>query len=361
MAGFINIISWNIRGLGDTSKQYSVFTYIWQFNPAIICLLETHLLNEKTNLLSKPWVGHSYHSVYSSHARGLSVLVHNQIPFQGLNSTVDSDGRFICPLCTIYNITIVLIAIYIPPPYSGEIIKKLLSFLDASPSVPSIIIGDFNNYLRPYWDKFHTGSIDPQARPTSISWVVDEIGFRDLWRVRFPEVKQYSCYSTSHNALSRIDLALGSDSMLPLVDLVEYLPRNISDHSPLRVRLPLGSAVGLPKQPWRPNPFWAHLIDCILLKELQEYFQFNAASSSQTLVWDPTKAVIRGLYIREICKRKSKSRELTVELQNRVSLTEQGFIQNPSANAENEWDEAHKLLADHMLLMAENKRFFVRQ
>lgn len=361
MAHLINVLAWNVRGLGDASKRCAVFMYLKQFYPAILCLSETHLIADKLNLLRKPWFSHTYHSVYSSHSRGVSILVHSQIPFQCHRSVIDSDGRYVCLVCSVHNTMLILVAVYIPPPYSGEVLRKILTFLDASPRAPVIIIGDFNMYLHPYWDKFHSGSIAPDSRPTSLARVLVEIGFQDLWRTRFPTAKQYSCYSSSHQSLSRIDLAVGSALLLPLVSAVEYLPRSVSDHSPLRVQLRLGPDVLLPKRCWRLNPFWVQLIDIVLLKELQEYFQLNESTSSPAVVWDTMKAVVRGLYIREISRRKSKSRELTLAHQQQVVDTESRFVLNPSPAAKAAWEEAQKLLRDHMLSRADNKRFFTQQ
>lgn len=124
MARPINIVSWNVRGLGDTSKRCAIFTYLRQFYPAMVCLPETYL-KDKTHFLRKPWFSHSYYSVYSSHARGIAILVHRQLPFQCLNSVVDPQSRYVCLLCSIYNFTIILVAVYVPLPYSGEVLKKL--------------------------------------------------------------------------------------------------------------------------------------------------------------------------------------------------------------------------------------------
>lgn len=183
MAPALNLISWNVRGMGDASKRYAIFASLKHFFPAIVFLSETHFLKEKLHLLQKPWVGHAFHSVYSSHARGVSILIHRQIPFRCGRSLIDPDGRFICLDCFIHNVPIILVAVYVPPPYSGDVLKRVLAFLDASSTAPSLIVGDFNNYLHPHWDKFHLGTVDPNSRPTSLSRILDEIGFRDVWRM----------------------------------------------------------------------------------------------------------------------------------------------------------------------------------
>lgn len=170
-------------------------------------------------------------------------------------------------------------------------------------------------------------------------------------RMRFPATRQYSC-SSSYQTLSRIDLAIGSESVLPLVRVVEYLPRSVLDHSPMRVQLALGHVAGVPAQPWHLNPFWAQLIHMALLRELEEFFQLHSSCASPSLTWE---AVSRGLYTREISKPKSRTRELTQALQQHVSDTEAVYISDPSDQARVDWVEAQDLLKDHMLTMADKK------
>lgn len=137
------------------------------------------------------------------------------------------------------------------PWYSSVIFRKILAFVDTSPGTLILWIGNFNNSLHPYRDKFHTGTIMAVSRPT-LARLLGEVGLRDLWRLRFPEVRQFSCYSPTHHFLSRIDLAVGSDSIIPLVGRVEYLTR---DHSPIHVQLNLGQ-MGVPaRRLWCLQPY----------------------------------------------------------------------------------------------------------
>lgn len=166
---------------------------------------------------------------------------------------MDPEGRYICLLCSISAFTLILVAVYIPPPYLGETLKKVLSFffLDASPVAPILIIGDFNNFLHPYWDKMHASPADVLSRPTSLAKLLEEVKLGDLWRLRFPDSRQFSCYSSSHHSLSRIDLAVGSNALIAYVHTVEYLVRSISAHSPIHVQLSLGSSGTLSRKLWR--------------------------------------------------------------------------------------------------------------
>lgn len=52
--------------------------------------------------------------------------------------------------------------------------------------------------------------------------------------------QQYSCFSSSHSTLSRIDMVLGNGEALQLEKNIMYLPRGVSDHSPLVLSVNLG-------------------------------------------------------------------------------------------------------------------------
>lgn len=67
-----------------------------------------------------------------------------------------------------------------------------------------------------------------------------EVGCIDLWGARNPDNRVYSCASMGKRSLSRIDLVLGNDKTLPLVQSITYLTRGVSDHSPLLFELAVG-------------------------------------------------------------------------------------------------------------------------
>lgn len=238
----VNIVAWNVRGMSLASKRSAIFHAMKDIQPAILCLSETHLTADKTHLAHKAWMGCEFHS-YSTHARGVSILVHKAIPFHAQETYIDDDGRFICIDCCIFQFRIILVAVYVPPPYSAEIMKMIITFTSKFPVVPILIIGDFNTYLNGLLDKFHNGSGTYTAAPTSLARLIGEIDLCDIWRTKYPDRCQYSCYSVSHSSLSRIDLAIGSLSLVSLTKEIVYLPRSLSDHSPLMITLGGGEAL----------------------------------------------------------------------------------------------------------------------
>lgn len=80
-----------------------------------------------------------------------------------MDREVDDEGRYICLYCKIYHRCFVLVALYIPPPYSCSVFKKVLPFLTKYPNVPGIIVGDYNTTVNHYWDRVQTDT-EPRDR-----------------------------------------------------------------------------------------------------------------------------------------------------------------------------------------------------
>ena len=96
-------------------------------------------------------------------------------------------------------------------------------------------IGDFNT-CRAYLDE--AGAIDATAHYMD---TIEQIGFRDLWRHRYPDRREYSWFSTRNNGF-RIDHAFLSHELAACAGSVRYSHEEriagLSDHSPLLVELP---------------------------------------------------------------------------------------------------------------------------
>jgi hypothetical protein len=128
-----------------------------------------------------------------------------------------------------------LLGIYMPNllakiPYWEALIAAL-----SSPSTNrALAIGDFNT-CRAYLDE--AGAIDATAHYMD---AIEQIGFRDLWRHRYPDRREYSWFSTRNNGF-RIDHAFLSQELAACAGSVHYSHEEritgISDHSPLILEL----------------------------------------------------------------------------------------------------------------------------
>lgn len=110
----LKISSWNVRGLNKLVKLKQVLDRIKQMKIDILFLQETHLLKDDTSRVSKRWPGQVFSASYSSHARGVMVLVHKLVPFQLHKQHIDPRGRFIILNGSIVKAQVTLINIYAP-------------------------------------------------------------------------------------------------------------------------------------------------------------------------------------------------------------------------------------------------------
>jgi exonuclease III len=98
----------------------------------------------------------------------------------------------------------------------------------------ALAIGDFNT-CRAYLDE--VGAIDVTAHYMD---AIEQIGFHDLWRRRYPDGREYSWFSTRGNGF-RIDHAFLSQDLAARAGTIRYSHEDriagLSDHSPLILEL----------------------------------------------------------------------------------------------------------------------------
>lgn len=106
----------------------------------------------------------------------------------------------------------------------------LIAALPARARTSALVVGDFNT-CRPYLDE--AGAIDATAYYMDR---IEAIGFRDVWRQRFPEAREYSWYSHRNNGF-RIDHAFFTARLARRTGDIRYSHAErlagLSDHSPL--------------------------------------------------------------------------------------------------------------------------------
>lgn len=177
------------------------------------------------------------------------------MPFTLLQSLVDDQGRYIFLLCKVAGVSCIIANVYIPPPFTPDCLNILAQFMAQHSNVPLWVMEDFNNVLDRKLDRFssHSRGDTGPSGPTPFAKRIGELGLKDVWRKKNPGVQSYSCYSASYCCLSRIDMSLSNMAALGRTDTAVYVPRNITDHSPLI----LGVDFTLQRQNrlWKVNPF----------------------------------------------------------------------------------------------------------
>lgn len=130
-----------------------------------------------------------YHSTYTSYSRGVSVLVHRTVYFQLIDKLIDVEGRYVILLCRIYQLKSIIAAVYVPPPFSLEVLRILLTHQLGSPDPPFIVLGDLNCYMDPGLDKHPSPVNGRKMARMALRKFTEEVGWIDPWRDRNPQLK----------------------------------------------------------------------------------------------------------------------------------------------------------------------------
>lgn len=127
---------------------------------------------------------------------------------------------------SIDGITMLILAWYVPPPYSSEVITAGLAYMAMYPTVPAVWMGDINMTMNPSLDRpIQQGTRDIGSREPRLSRMLTEFALVDVWRYQHPNTRAYTCHSTSHGTMSRLDFILVSKTLLPKIMGLGFAPR----------------------------------------------------------------------------------------------------------------------------------------
>ncbi len=108
----------------------------------IVFLQETHLLSGDISKIRKRWQGQVFSAPYTTHSRGVMILIHKSVPFQ-VHVIGDPAGRYIMVQGTLLSENINLINVYGPNEDETKFYDNL--FLTISNlSGHYVVAGDFN-------------------------------------------------------------------------------------------------------------------------------------------------------------------------------------------------------------------------
>ena len=77
----IKYVSWNINGSGNPVKRRKILAYLKTNQADIIFIQETHLNEGEEVRFKTGWIGHIFHSSFSSARNGVMILVKKNIQF----------------------------------------------------------------------------------------------------------------------------------------------------------------------------------------------------------------------------------------------------------------------------------------
>ena len=111
----VNIISYNVQGIGSSEKRIDIFSYLKNKKTAhIYCLQDVHSTPSTENFIRTQWGNNAYFSSGSSNSRGVAILFNKNIDFKVHNIFPDKCENFLIMDLTVDNNRFTLVNLYGP-------------------------------------------------------------------------------------------------------------------------------------------------------------------------------------------------------------------------------------------------------
>lgn len=81
--------------MSEGCERTTILSHLKIMQAHVIVLLESHITGQMQLALKKPCVGWVYQVSFTSHSRGVAILVAKQVQFQLLTLRSDPQGRYI--------------------------------------------------------------------------------------------------------------------------------------------------------------------------------------------------------------------------------------------------------------------------
>lgn len=334
----LKVVSWNVRGLGNTTKTAKVMAHLQQLKGDIFFLQETHLRNKEIRRLKRSWISHVFHSRFNARARGTAILIRNNIMFEQHKIIADTDGRFIIVVGKLQNSLVILACVYGPNWDDSTFMPKLFSSIPDIEKHYLILGGDFNMVQDTCLDRSSKKPVPLSNTAKSLNMFKTQLGLVDPWRHKNPTLKQFSFFSHPHRTYTRIDFFLIDIRLLSKMKDSDYHTIAISDHAPASLDLEL---VGQTRsfKPWRFNSTLLTEEDYkqFLKNQISLYFDLNDSPNiSRSTLWEASKAYMRGQLISFTANLTRKKLSYTNDLLIQIKEVDFRYATNPDPDLYNE-------------------------
>lgn len=287
----LNIVSYNVRGLGHPIKRKKIFAQLKSLKSSIALLQETHLNDLEHKKLKREWVDQV---CPKSRGRGVAILLSRTTYFSVQKEVKDMQGRYVMVVGSVKVMDITIMNIYAPNEEDPNFFIEVASVLAKDSKGVIILAGDFNCVLDPKQDKLPPEQGRLGKKTKVLKYLLEELGMIDSWRAYNPQGRDFTFFSNVHGSYSRLDILISKRDLHRVVQSgIE--PITLSDHGPARITLRVKKEKYF--KYWRLN---VSMLNDPRVQEqtkttIDEYFRLNDNGAvSQAILWDGAKAVIRG-------------------------------------------------------------------
>ena len=204
-------------------------------------LQETHSTKSVEKLWQNEWGYKIIFSHGSSNSRGVCILFKNNFDLEIQKCYSDDHGRFVIVDITAEGKKYTILNLYAPNEDNPEFFCSIFCALKDFECESLVIGGDFNCVLNPELDKAG-GRPDTKVNTRNkLLKLMEDNNLVDIWRLFYPDTRQYTWRSTKAIIQCRLDYFLVSQSMTGYTNCVSILPGFKTDHSLIQLFLSKGN------------------------------------------------------------------------------------------------------------------------
>ena len=226
----IKLLSANCQGLRNFQKRADVISYFKEKKANIVCLQDTHLLEEDMMSIKDIWNNEVFINGGKTNSRGVAILLNNNFEHEVLTCKKDRNGNYLNLILKLSSMTINLTTLYGPNNDCPAFFEEIQSLLENENADYNILCGDFNIALDQDLDTFNYKTINnPRARQALLEIMRDQ-DLSDIYRDLHPDNKRYTWRRRNPVKQARLDLFLALCTHLthlvkldPLIDLTIQL------------------------------------------------------------------------------------------------------------------------------------------
>ena len=199
-----SVISLNVRGLGDTVKSRSIFTYLK--DPGGQFLFFTRNVSDEA-VWRNEWEGKIYFSHGTSHSKGVCILINRTVKEKVTFTSSDADGRIILINLTYNGVKLSFSNTNAPNDHTQQVnfIPELNCLLIDKSEITTLIVGGDWNCTLSKKDKKGGSPWRPTVYWNLVNITMDTLDLVDIQRTRYPNVNKFSYRSKTLGVKSRID------------------------------------------------------------------------------------------------------------------------------------------------------------
>ena len=205
----ILIDSINCRGIIDKVKRANILLKAKAEHINILCLQETHLKAEDTEMIKKDWNINFFMSGENQNAGGVLIAVDDNFEYIKHTVTIYEHGRYIILDIEVVGVArFLLINLYAPNEDNPDFLSKLLSLIENSYTKNLIMVGDWNLVLDFDKDTHNFKKHNNIKSVKLIQHYKEKLDLIDIWRITHETTRQYTWRQNFYRKTSQAGLFL---------------------------------------------------------------------------------------------------------------------------------------------------------